>query len=84
MSANVAWGKFALITAGSIGLGYVLMRTTTPTEEELYNRMAPDIRRKVDAMRAQRARTEAAARGEVSDAEVMQKPDPEKPNWAGR
>lgn len=71
--------------AGSIGLGYVLMRTTTPTEEELYNRMAPDLRRKVDVLRAQRERSEAAARGEAPpDAPVLQQADPEKPNWAQR
>lgn len=73
------------MTAGCIGVGVVLMRTTTPTEEELYNRMAPDLQRKVDAIRAQRKRAEAAARGEAPPgAETMQQPDPEKPNWTPR
>ncbi|KAH7103827.1 hypothetical protein BKA62DRAFT_694788 [Auriculariales sp. MPI-PUGE-AT-0066] len=85
MSSGVPWGKFAAVMGACVGVGYVLMRTTVPTDDELYRRMAPDIRRKVDAARAQRLRDEAAARGEVPpEAANLQQPDPQKPNWAGR
>lgn len=35
------------------------MADTTPSDEEFYNSLAPDLRRKVDAHRAQQAKLQA-------------------------
>ncbi|KAF9466316.1 hypothetical protein BDZ94DRAFT_1233929 [Collybia nuda] len=66
-----------------MAMGYVLMKATTPTEEQLYNEMAPDIRRKVDAARAARLAREAEMQKQVS-AQTSNDVNPEttKPIWA--
>ncbi|PPQ77609.1 hypothetical protein CVT25_011401 [Psilocybe cyanescens] len=66
-----------------MGVGYGLMKATTPTEEQLYNEMAPDLRRKVDANRAARLAREAEMKKQV-DAQVVGEKNPEaaKPIWA--
>ncbi|KAF9500365.1 hypothetical protein BDN71DRAFT_1440392 [Pleurotus eryngii] len=80
--ASFPLARFTVAAAGLMGFGYILMRATVPTEDQLYNEMAPDIRRKVDASRAARlAREQAAAR----QADVqLSNPDPDaaKPIWA--
>ncbi|TFK27325.1 hypothetical protein FA15DRAFT_207892 [Coprinopsis marcescibilis] len=81
--SQINWLKFSAFTAGLLGIGYTLMKATTPTEEQLYNEMSPDIRRKVDAARAARLAREAEMRKQV-DAQVSQTQDPDaaKPIWA--
>ncbi|THU99341.1 hypothetical protein K435DRAFT_837698 [Dendrothele bispora CBS 962.96] len=76
---------FTGLAAGLMGFGYLLMKATVPSEEELYNRMAPDIRKKVDAARELRLAREA----ELKKQEEAQTPnnntvDPDtiKPIWA--
>ncbi|KAJ3891381.1 hypothetical protein GG344DRAFT_47509 [Lentinula edodes] len=65
------------------GFGYLLMKATVPTEEELYNRMAPDIRKKVDAARALRLAREAEMKQQVAVQVIMIfDPDTIKPIWA--
>jgi len=56
------------------------MKATVPTEEELYNRMAPDLQRRVDASRAARQ----AREGSTKTAATTQSDDPDnaKPRWA--
>ncbi|KAJ9095783.1 hypothetical protein QFC20_006578 [Naganishia adeliensis] len=59
MSPPIAWGRQEFKLISSLGLtvvagGYGIMRTT-PSEEEFYNALAPDLKRKVDEIRAQRA-----------------------------
>ncbi|KAL1408533.1 assembly factor cbp4 [Vanrija albida] len=54
MSGQIMWGKFLTMTALIMGGAYVLMTVTTPTEEQLYARLSPDLQRKVDAVRAAR------------------------------
>ncbi|WOO77931.1 Assembly factor CBP4 [Vanrija pseudolonga] len=54
MSGQIMWGKFLAMSALILGGGYALMTATTPTEEELYARLSPDLQRKVDAIRAAR------------------------------
>ncbi|ORY25622.1 hypothetical protein BCR39DRAFT_560940 [Naematelia encephala] len=44
MSGQILWGKWALFSTA----------TVTPTEEQLYDRLAPDLKRKVDELRRQR------------------------------
>ncbi|KAF8162920.1 hypothetical protein B0H34DRAFT_693446 [Crassisporium funariophilum] len=81
--ATFPWGKFALWTTALTGTGYLLMKATTPSEEQLYNSMAPDLRRKVDATRAARLAREAEMKKQV-DAQVVSetKPEATKPIWA--
>ncbi|KIY64137.1 hypothetical protein CYLTODRAFT_425496 [Cylindrobasidium torrendii FP15055 ss-10] len=77
------WGKVIFTFAGCIGLGYALMKTTVPTEEELYNRMAPDIQRKVDAARALRLAQLNQTQKQVDAQRAPEgDPDAQKPIWA--
>lgn len=59
------------------------MKATTPTEEQLYDEMAPDLRRKVDAARAARLAREAETKKHLS-AEAANEANSEaaKPIWA--
>jgi len=76
----------AASTVVLVGTGYVLMRAVTPTPEQLYEKMSPDIRRKVDAARAQRLAAEQAVRvAQQQQKEATQANDPntpQKPIWA--
>ncbi|KII89030.1 hypothetical protein PLICRDRAFT_160072 [Plicaturopsis crispa FD-325 SS-3] len=74
------WFKMTISTVGLIGLGYTIMRTTTPTPEETYAALAPDLRRKVDANRAARLAQEDAMKKQV--AAQLSDPDASKPIWA--
>ncbi|KAF8484383.1 hypothetical protein JB92DRAFT_2799609 [Gautieria morchelliformis] len=52
------------------------MKAVTPTPEETYAALAPDLRRKVDANRAARLAQQATSHDELTN------PNPEKPAWA--
>ncbi|KAF9009383.1 hypothetical protein BDQ17DRAFT_1347999 [Cyathus striatus] len=78
MSGGFPWFRFTLASSAFVGVGYALMKATTPTEEELYNRMAPDIRRKVDAARALRNAREAETKKHYD----AQTEEATKPVWA--
>jgi len=69
-----------------MGVGYLMMKATVPTEEQLYNEMAPDLRKKVDAARAARLAREAVAerRDEAQKSTTDLGPDATKPIWAER
>lgn len=59
------------------------MKATTPTEEQLYKEMSPDIRRKVDAARAARLARETEMKGQMSAQEAGSvDSDKPKPIWA--
>ncbi|KAH9901208.1 hypothetical protein C8Q73DRAFT_786596 [Cubamyces lactineus] len=74
------WGKLLLSTFGIMGTGYLIMKGTTPTPEETYAAMSPDLRRKVDANRAARlARENATKQQETAQ---LNDPDAQKPIWA--
>jgi len=79
--ARISWTRFSVAASGLIGFGYLLMKATVPTEEQTYNAMAPDLRRKVDASRAARLAREEAARLPVNEA-LNTDPDTAKPRWA--
>jgi len=80
MSAQVAWGKFAVVSTALIAGGWALMKVTTPTSEQFYDSLAPDHKKQVDA---RRARTGGAATAEdTRKRELMATLDPEKPAWA--
>ncbi|GFZ45124.1 hypothetical protein JCM24511_02850 [Saitozyma sp. JCM 24511] len=54
MSGGFMWGKFAVYSTIIIGVGYTAMKLATPTEQQFYDALAPDLKRKVDEIRAQR------------------------------
>ncbi|CAK9784236.1 unnamed protein product [Cutaneotrichosporon oleaginosum] len=47
-AGKILWGKWLAVTSVM----------ATPTEEEFYNSLSPDLKRKVDEVRAQRAAIE--------------------------
>jgi len=57
--------------------GYALFKLTTPSDKELYDSLAPDLRRQVDARRTAR---ENAGRENVA---LTSNPDESTPVWAG-
>jgi len=61
------------------------MKVTTPTEEQLYNEMAPDLRRKVDAAREAREAREAEMKKQA-DTQTMADSNREStgPIWANQ
>ncbi|KAJ3726199.1 hypothetical protein C8R42DRAFT_774139 [Lentinula raphanica] len=83
--SHFPWLRFAGAAITFTGLGYMLMKATVPTEEELYNRMAPDIRKKVDEAKALRLAREAKMKQQVA-AQVpstnVVDPDSLNPIWA--
>ncbi|KIP04749.1 hypothetical protein PHLGIDRAFT_75386 [Phlebiopsis gigantea 11061_1 CR5-6] len=81
--SSFPWFKMTFWSAGIIGMGYVIMRTTTPTEEQVYNAMSPDLRRQVDTIRAARIAREQATQ-QQTNAQVRGPlyPDAQKPVWA--
>lgn len=83
MSASFPWLRFTVTAVGLMGVGYGLMIATVPTEEETYNAMAPDLRRKVDANRAARLAREEAMRQQVTaQSQPQQDQNSAKPIWA--
>ncbi|PBK96700.1 hypothetical protein ARMGADRAFT_1010286 [Armillaria gallica] len=77
------WFKVTGATAGLLGLGYLLMKTTVPTEEQLYNRMPLDMQRKVDAARAARLQREEQTTRQIQAQSAQDDGDPDlrKPIW---
>jgi len=80
--SSFPWVKFTAMTTGLVGLGYGIMKVAVPTEEELYNRMAPDLRKNVDAIRAARLAQENAAAKQADLQTTVTDPDAQKPIWA--
>jgi len=80
MSGSFPWAKMMATTIGLVGGGWLLMKATVPTEEELYNKMAPDLQRKVDANRAARLARENSTKTQVQA--QLNDPDATKPVWA--
>ncbi|TFK42949.1 hypothetical protein BDQ12DRAFT_677065 [Crucibulum laeve] len=83
MSGSFPWVRFTGASIALMGIGYALMKATTPSEEQLYREMAPDLRRKVDAARAARLAREEEMKKQVK-AQVTHGVTPEatKPIWA--
>jgi len=80
MAQRFPWFGFTLASAGLVGVGYIIMKATSPTEEQVYNKMAPDLRRQVDANRAARLAREEATKHQT-EAQLAD-PDASKPVWA--
>jgi len=82
--SHFPWLRFTGTAVAFTGLGYLIMRATVPTEEELYNQMSPDIRKKVDAARSMRLAREAEMRQQATAQAPPTNVDPDslKPIWA--
>jgi len=82
-SLKFPWVRFTGFSLALVGIGYAIMKATTPTEEQLYNEMTPDLRRKVDATRLARLAREAEMK---KQADAQTKPDLNReakgPIWA--
>ncbi|KAF9452246.1 hypothetical protein P691DRAFT_805130 [Macrolepiota fuliginosa MF-IS2] len=77
------WLRFTVFASGLVAIGYVAMKATTPTEEQLYQEMSPEIRRKVDATRAARLAREAEMKKQMAAQETRNaNPEASKPIWA--
>jgi len=74
---QILWGRFAAVTAGLVGLGWVLMKATTPSDTQFYDALSPDLRKRADAARRGREAAERDGRPPP-----MQARDPTAPNWA--
>ncbi|KAJ7780649.1 hypothetical protein DFH07DRAFT_1055653 [Mycena maculata] len=57
--------RFTALTTALVGVGYLLLKTTVPSEEEAYNRLSPADRKRVDEACAIRAAQEAEIRRRV-------------------
>ncbi|EIM20745.1 hypothetical protein E3Q22_03378 [Wallemia mellicola] len=55
---KIAWGRWAFWSSIIVGSGYGLMVGLTPSDEELYNKLSPDLQRRVDQQRKQRLQLE--------------------------
>ncbi|KAJ7063134.1 hypothetical protein C8F01DRAFT_1131674 [Mycena amicta] len=70
--------RFTALSAALIGVGYVLLQTTVPNEEDVYKRLSPADRKRVDDARSRRAAQEAEIRAKVFAKEPLD-PDAFKP-----
>ncbi|ORY86718.1 hypothetical protein BCR35DRAFT_302448 [Leucosporidium creatinivorum] len=52
MAGRIPIGSALLFTGAVTGLGYGIMYLTTPTDQQFYDSLAPDLKRKVDENRA--------------------------------
>ncbi|KAI7815919.1 hypothetical protein BC939DRAFT_471007 [Gamsiella multidivaricata] len=60
---------------GIVGLGYALMLTTVPTEEQLYEKLSPELKKQYELVKSDQARRQA-----ISDVLRQAAADPE-PMW---
>jgi len=79
-SPRYPWGRVLVLSAGVIGIGWVLMKAVVPSEEQMYNSLSPDLKRQADAVRAARRQNSNNAASETR--QQLTNPDPDKPNWA--
>jgi len=56
--SNIAWGRFAAWSTIIIGSGYAIMKFTTPNEQQLYDALSPELKKKADQIRAARIQNE--------------------------
>ncbi|EKM83008.1 hypothetical protein AGABI1DRAFT_111539 [Agaricus bisporus var. burnettii JB137-S8] len=77
------WFRFSVFASGLMAIGYIAMKATTPTEEQLYKEMSPDLRRRVDATRNARLTREAELKKQMAAQEAGNaNPETSKPIWA--
>ncbi|KAH9842378.1 uncharacterized protein C8Q71DRAFT_200809 [Rhodofomes roseus] len=59
------WFRMSIASVALMSIGYVIMKATTPSPEQTYAAMSPDLRRKVDQNRAARLAMESETRRQV-------------------
>ncbi|KOS15348.1 cytochrome b mrna processing protein [Malassezia pachydermatis] len=76
------WAR-AFIGGGFIvGTGYMLLKFATPSEQELYNSLSPDLKRKVDEQRHAQANKEQVQHMKTLQEKLAQQQDSATVNWA--
>ncbi|GAA5853963.1 hypothetical protein JCM8547_008171 [Rhodosporidiobolus lusitaniae] len=60
MSGRIPVGSALLMTVAITGLGYGIMSLTTPSEEQFYASLSPDLKRRVDEHKRLRQAQEEA------------------------
>ncbi|KAJ9478819.1 Assembly factor CBP4 [Pseudozyma hubeiensis] len=60
MSGSV-WPRAIFGGAVTIAIGYAIMKATTPTDQQFYDALSPDLKRQVDAQRLAAQRKAAYA-----------------------
>ncbi|KAL8277279.1 hypothetical protein RQP46_010348 [Phenoliferia psychrophenolica] len=78
MSGRIPVGSAFLLTGVITAIGYGIMSLTTPSEQQFYDRLAPDLKAKVDRSRA--AQAEAKARADQLAA-INNSAEEGKPVW---
>ncbi|EGG09357.1 uncharacterized protein MELLADRAFT_104002 [Melampsora larici-populina 98AG31] len=78
MSGRLPVGRAVAALAVFSALGYGVMRAVTPSDEEFYNALAPDLKRKVDERRAQNVDRERLSKLQSLDS-ALQSPINRKP-----
>ncbi|ORX33459.1 hypothetical protein BD324DRAFT_654169 [Kockovaella imperatae] len=76
---QIMWGRWALLTVAMVTGGWGIMRLATPTEEQFYAKLSPELKRQMDEVRRRRegnaemvSKLEAAAKkGEIIWADSM-------------
>ncbi|KAM0755089.1 hypothetical protein T439DRAFT_353035 [Meredithblackwellia eburnea MCA 4105] len=48
MAGRIPISRATLFVLGVTGVGYAIMAATTPSEQQFYDSLAPDLKRKVD------------------------------------
>ncbi|KAF9164892.1 hypothetical protein DFQ27_006127 [Actinomortierella ambigua] len=84
------WAKAIAVGFGIVGGAYAMMVTTVPTEEELYQKLSPELKRKYEAVKNDTERKQAFAdvlKRAAEDPEpwwTKKHPVPENPNVKSR
>ncbi|PVU88675.1 hypothetical protein BB560_006351 [Smittium megazygosporum] len=65
-----------LAFSGIVGFGYLLMKTTVPTEEELYNKLSPELKKEYHRVKKARLEKEQQMKMEEgTNSDTSQKAD---------
>ncbi|AXA48375.1 mitochondrial protein required for assembly of cytochrome bc1 complex [Malassezia restricta] len=75
------WARALTRAAIVIGTGVVLLKTTTPNEQQMYDNLSPDLKRSVDAQRHAHERAAQSARIREQQSELAAQQDTAKANW---
>ncbi|GAA5884109.1 hypothetical protein JCM6882_002143 [Rhodosporidiobolus microsporus] len=79
MAGRIPVGSAIILTGVITSIGYGIMALTTPSEEQFYNSLAPDLKRKVDE--AKRLQAGAQAQNERLAA-IRAQADQDRPVFA--
>ncbi|ETS62564.1 hypothetical protein PaG_03201 [Moesziomyces aphidis] len=72
------WPRAIVGGLATIAVGYAIMKATTPTDQQFYDALSPDLKRQVDAQRQATQRKAAYA----EQLKRAQEQDDSAPVWA--